>query len=65
MRLALLISNSDFGGYNDDDNDDEQGQIGDLDVEEKRTWISKSTFSPWSIFVCSSLTTAALAERLQ
>ena len=23
MRLALLISNSDFGGYNDDDNDDD------------------------------------------
>ena len=28
------------------------------------TWISKSTFSPWSILVCSSLTTAAFAERL-
>ena len=29
-----------------------------------RTCISKSTVSPWSILVCSSRTTAALADRL-
>ena len=29
MRLALLISNSDFGGYNDDDKDDDDGDDDD------------------------------------